>query len=138
MRVFPGEKHPLTIFLDDLHWVDLPSLKLINLFLSDAEIKYILFIGAYRDNELPSDHPLLITLNEINRTGTTLSRLILPTLDHDNVNQLLAETLKCTAEKTEELAKLCKKRTLGNPLFLKQFLHGSYIRINCLNSTTGR
>ena len=126
MRVFPGEKHPLTIFLDDLHWVDLPSLKLINLFLSDAEIKYILFIGAYRDNELPSDHPLLKTLNEINRTGTTLSRLILPTLDHDNINQLLAETLKCTAEKTEELAKLCKKRTLGNPLFLKQFLQVLY------------
>ena len=39
---------------------------------------------------------------------------------------MLAETLKCPAEKTEELAKLCKKRTLGNPLFLKQFLQHLY------------
>lgn len=122
IRTFSNERHPLAIFLDDLHWIDLPSLKLINLFLTDAETKYMLFIVAYRDNELSPDHPLLATLNGINKEGTTLSRLILPTLDQEHVNQLLADTLKCQPEKTEELAKLCKKRTLGNPLFLKQFL----------------
>ncbi|MBK8884551.1 MAG: hypothetical protein IPN67_19995 [Bacteroidales bacterium] len=86
----------------------------------------MLFIGAFRDNELSSDHPLLEVLNEINKAGTTLSRLILPTLDHTHVNQLLADTLNCQSTITEELAKLCKKRTLGNPLFLKQFLQVLY------------
>jgi predicted ATPase/signal transduction histidine kinase/tRNA A-37 threonylcarbamoyl transferase component Bud32 len=126
IRIFAGEKHPLAIFLDDIHWIDLPSLKLIKLFLTDTETKYMLFIGAYRDNELASDHPLLTTLNEINKAGITLSRLILPALDHDHVNQLLSETLKCQPVKTTELASLCKKRTLGNPFFLKQFLRALY------------
>ncbi len=122
IRAFSSEKHPLIIFMDDLQWVDLPSLKSIRLFMSDNETKYMFFIGAYRNNEIEPNHPLLKTLDEIMKAGTTMCSLILPSLDYDNVNLMIAETLKCPVEKTVELAKLCKKKTLGNPFFLKQFL----------------
>ncbi|MFM6278367.1 MAG: ATP-binding protein, partial [Dolichospermum sp.] len=48
IHVFTTQKHPLVIFLDDLQWVDLASLKLIQLLMTTNEISYLLLIGAYR------------------------------------------------------------------------------------------
>jgi predicted ATPase/signal transduction histidine kinase len=122
IRTFTNSGYPLTIFLDDLQWIDLPSLNLIELFMTDSETKQLLFIGSYRDNEVDANHPLLINLRKIEKCGTRVNRVSLTNLDFDNVNLLLADTLKCSIEKTEELARLCLKKTDGNPFFLKQFL----------------
>lgn len=122
IRTFTNAGYSLTIFLDDLQWIDLPSLNLIELFMTDSETKQLLFIGAYRDNEIDSNHPLLINLRKIEKCGTRVNRISLSNLDFANVNLLLADTLKCSTEKTEKLAILCLKKTDGNPFFLKQFL----------------
>jgi predicted ATPase/signal transduction histidine kinase len=126
ISTFTNGGYTLTIFLDDLQWIDLPSLNLIELFMTDSEIKQLFFIGAYRDNEIDSNHPLLIHLRKIEKGGTKVNRISLSNLDFANVNLLLADTLKCSTEKTEELAKLCLKKTDGNPFFLKQFLQIIY------------
>lgn len=126
IRTFANAGHPLTIFLDDLQWIDLPSLNLVELFLTDSETKYLFFIGAYRDNEVDNSHPLLIALDKIEKAGTKINKLSLSSLNFSNVNLLLADTLKCSTDKTEELAKLCMKKTNGNPFFLIQFLHTIY------------
>ncbi len=126
IRTFANARHPLTFFLDDLQWIDLPSINLMELFLTDSETNYLFFIGAYRDNEIDNSHPLAMFLERINKAGTKISSLLLSSLEFINVNQLLSETLKCPSDKTEELAKLCMKKTNGNPFFLIQFLHTIY------------
>lgn len=123
IRIFANSRHPLTFFLDDLQWIDLPSINLIELFLTDSETNYLFFIGAYRDNEIDNAHPLALFLERVNKAGTRINTLSLSSLDFINVNKLLSETLKCPADKTEELAKLCMKKTNGTPFFLIQFLH---------------
>ena len=50
VRAFATEDHPLTLFLDDLQWADLPSLQLLARFLTDAKTRHFLCVGAYRDN----------------------------------------------------------------------------------------
>ena len=62
VNVFSQKENPLVIFIDDLQWADLPSLNLIEQLISDSDIKYFLIIGAYRDNEVSSIHPLMNTL----------------------------------------------------------------------------
>ena len=58
IRVFASREHPLVLFLDDLQWADLASLRLIRLLLDSAEIEHFYLIGAYRDNEVGPAHPL--------------------------------------------------------------------------------
>jgi predicted ATPase/signal transduction histidine kinase/tRNA A-37 threonylcarbamoyl transferase component Bud32 len=126
IRTFTSSGHPLTIFLDDLQWIDLPSLNLIELFMTDSETNHLFFIGAYRDNEVDDSHPLLNVIDRIKKAGTRISKLTLSTLDYTNVNNLVADTLKCPVEKTDQLSMLCMKKTNGNPFFLKQFLQTIY------------
>ena len=38
--------------MDDLQWVDATSLALLTHVLTDPETKNVLFVGAYRDNEV--------------------------------------------------------------------------------------
>ena len=56
---------PTVIVLDDLQWADLSSLKLIESLARDSEPTHVLFIGAYRDNEVDPTHPLVLTLDEL-------------------------------------------------------------------------
>ena len=53
-----GTKYPLVIFLDDLQWIDPASLKLIKAFTDDGIDGSLLFIGAYRTNEVDEKHPV--------------------------------------------------------------------------------
>ena len=58
------------IFIDDLQWLDLASLRLFRHLACDQTLSHLLLIGAFRDNEVPPSHPLIPTLDEISRSGT--------------------------------------------------------------------
>ncbi len=125
IRTFATGEHPLVLFLDDLQWADLPSLQLIQLFMSDPEMQYLMVVGAYRDNEVQLAHPLMLTLEEIQKTHTRLATITLKPLKQPHVQQLLAETLYCDLDsdpRLATLAELCIQKTRGNPFFLNQFL----------------
>jgi signal transduction histidine kinase len=77
IHVFATKKHPLVIFMDDLQWADMASLKLIKLLMSHTDTHYMLLIGAYRDNEVSSVHPLMLALQEIQQTQATINRITL-------------------------------------------------------------
>ena len=63
VEVFACAQHPLVLFLDDLQWADLTSLKLLQKLMQSS--RYLLIIGTYRDNEVSVSHPLMLTLQEI-------------------------------------------------------------------------
>ena len=122
IHVFSQAEHPLVLFLDDLQWADLPSLRLIELIVTDPDSQYLLLIGAYRDNEVSATHPLIYTLEQIQQTGATLDNIILQSLDRVHVNQLVADTLHTDIAQAKPLADLVFKKTQGNPFFLTQLL----------------
>ncbi|MEG4074758.1 ATP-binding sensor histidine kinase [Microcoleus sp. Pol14C2] len=126
IRVFAQKEHPLIIFLDDLQWVDSASLKLIELLATDLETQYLLIIGAYREQEVDPNHPLMVTASAIKKAGGTVRAIALLPLDISSVNQFLADTLNCAPENSLSLAELLYQKTDGNPFFLTQlikFLH---------------
>ncbi|MBD2444322.1 AAA family ATPase [Dolichospermum sp. FACHB-1091] len=123
LSIFCQQEHPLVIFVDDLQWADLPSLKLIEQLMSDPDNQYFLMIGAYRNNEVSSTHPLMHTLEKINQGKVLVHQITLYPLKFDHINQLIADTLSCSREVSKPLAKLVFKKTEGNPFFLTQLLY---------------
>ena len=67
--VFARPEHPLTLFLDDLQWLDAATLDLLEDLLTQADVRHLLLIGAYRDNEVDAAHPLMHRLEAIRNEG---------------------------------------------------------------------
>ncbi|MEH2408350.1 hybrid sensor histidine kinase/response regulator [Nostoc sp.] len=126
IHVFNQPEHPLVLFLDDLQWADSASLKLIQLIMTDPDSQYLLLIGAYRDNEVSTTHPLIQTLEQIQQTGAIVNNIILQLLDIAHVKQLVADTLRTEILKAKPLAELVFLKTQGNPFFLTQLLKSLY------------
>ena len=120
--LFCEKNHPLVIFLDDLQWVDADTLKLVERIAQDQEKKPLLFLGAYRDNEVDADHRLMISCEVIKKTGQPLQTIPLKPLNPDDISQLLAHTCHCRPEEAKPLAELLVRKTGGNPFFVSQFL----------------
>ncbi|MCP4700875.1 MAG: serine/threonine-protein kinase PknK, partial [Gammaproteobacteria bacterium] len=114
---------PLVIFLDDLQWADGASLKLLQLLMETSGS--LLFIGAYRENEVLAAHPLLQTLKEIKESGAAVNYIQLLPLDLRHVKQLVADTLHCGPD--SGLAQSIHAKTGGNPFFINEFLRALYV-----------
>ena len=122
LKLFTTKEHPLVIFLDDLQWVDSASLKLIELLMHEGDWKYLLLIGAYRDNEVFPTHLLIRTLDEMKNMGAIINTITLKNLSQSKLNQLVADTLKCSEDSGFTLSQLIHLKTQGNPFFATQFL----------------
>src|SRR6201988_4719042 len=69
LAVFARPEHPLALFLDDLQWLDTATLDLLEDLLIHPDVRHLLLIGAYRDNEITTAHPLMRKLEAIRATG---------------------------------------------------------------------
>ncbi|WP_103670789.1 ATP-binding sensor histidine kinase [Pseudanabaena sp. BC1403] len=124
VQIFTSPEHPLVMFLDDLQWADSASLNLLELLIEDT--KYLLIIGAYRDNEVSPAHPFMMTIDEIIQSGALVNTITLESLSLLNVNQLVADTLNCELFLAQALTELIYQKTNGNPFFTTQFLKTLY------------
>ena len=77
IAVFARPEHPLALFLDDLQWLDAATLDLLEDLLAQRDIRHLLLIGAYRDNEVDAAHPLMRKLDAIRRAGATVHDIVL-------------------------------------------------------------
>jgi PAS domain S-box-containing protein len=122
LGVFTRPEHPLTLFLDDLQWMDAATLDLLEHLATNLEVRHLLLVGAYRGNEVSSSHPLVRTLEAIRKAGARVEEILLTPLDLDDVSGLLSDALHCELERARSLAQLVKEKTGGNPFFAIQFL----------------
>ncbi|MEP0755241.1 trifunctional serine/threonine-protein kinase/ATP-binding protein/sensor histidine kinase [Trichocoleus sp. Lan] len=126
IRVFCQQEHPLVIFLDDLQWADSATLKLMELMMTDDQTHYLFLIGAYRDNEVSSTHPLMITLDSLRDDGAIINQINLAPLELEHITHLIADTLHTDRESVRSLASLILRKTEGNPFFVNEFLKTLY------------
>ncbi|NET43486.1 ATP-binding sensor histidine kinase [Okeania sp. SIO2B3] len=126
LLVFALPSHPLVIFIDDLQWADTASLKLMQLLIEGGETGYLFLLGAYRDNEVFAAHPLMLSLDEIAKSGATLNTITLAPVSKTDLNYLVTDTLSCEGELALPLTELVYEKTKGNPFFATQFLKGLY------------
>jgi PAS domain S-box-containing protein len=120
--VFARPEHPVVLLLDDLQWADVASLKLLRHLLTHPDTRDLLVIGAYRDNEVGPDHPLMATLDALRLAGTRLRPLRLGPLPEPELRRLIADMTHREPREVEPLAELVREKTGGNPFFVNQFL----------------
>lgn len=122
IAVFAGPEHPLALFLDDLQWLDAATLDLLDDLLTQSDVRHLLLIGAYRDNEVTHPHPLLHKLDAIRRAGAPVQDIVLTPLTDDDLGQLISDSLRCETKLANPLVQLVHEKTGGNPFFAIQFL----------------
>ena len=122
LAVFARPEHPLALFLDDLQWLDAATLDLLEDLLMHTDVRHVLLIGAYRNNEVTSTHPLMRTLDRLRGVGAPVQNVVLAPLAGEHVSELLADALHCDIERAAPLAELVLQKTAGNPFFVIQFV----------------
>jgi PAS domain S-box-containing protein len=122
LMAFAQKEHPLALFLDDLQWVDSATLELLEHLVTHSEMRYLLLIGAYRDNEVALSHPLMHSLATIRNAGASVEEIVLAPLGLGDVGRLIADAMHCEPQRVRPLAHLVREKTGGNPFFTVQFL----------------
>jgi predicted ATPase/GAF domain-containing protein len=123
LGVFARPEHPLALFLDDLQWLDAATLDLLQDLMSHSDVRHVLLIGAYRDNEVTSAHPLMRRLEAIRSAGgAPVQEIALAPLGREDVCRLIEDSLYCGADRATSLAELVHEKSAGNPFFAIQFL----------------
>jgi PAS domain S-box-containing protein len=122
LAVFARPEHPLVLFLDDLQWLDLATLELLEDLLTQPDVQHLMLIGAYRDNEVNSAHPLIRKLEAIRKAGAVVHEIILASLAREDLGRLIGDSLHCEPERVTALAELIHEKTAGNPFFAIQLI----------------
>jgi PAS domain S-box-containing protein len=122
LGVFARKEHPLALFLDDLQWLDAATLDLLEHLVTHSEVRHLLLVGAYRDNEISPSHPLVRTLETIRKAGALVQEISLAPLAREDLGRLIADTLSCEPDRAAPLARLVHEKTGGNPFFAIQFI----------------
>jgi serine/threonine protein kinase len=122
LGVFARKEHPLALFLDDLQWLDAATLGLLEHLVTHPEVRHLLLVGAYRDNEVGPSHPLMRTLDAIGKAGAFVQEISLAPLAREDLERLIADTLSCAPGRVAPLAQLVHEKTAGNPFFAIQFI----------------
>ncbi|MCC6410388.1 MAG: AAA family ATPase [Saprospiraceae bacterium] len=126
VRVFAQAEHPMCIFLDDLQWIDSATRQWIETQLTDQNLSHFLLIGAYRNNEAPAGHPLLLMIDRLVQQGVHVQDIRIKPLDLSTLNHLVADTLLQSPKQCAALTNLLYQKTDGNPFFVRQCLLSLY------------
>ncbi len=112
-----SQKRPLVVVLDDLHWADPASLRLLRFAAQHAWFERLLLVGTYRDVEVEApDHPLQQLIAPL--AARAAATLTLTGLGRDEVGALMA--LTAGVEPAPGLVDEVHRRTGGNPFFVEQ------------------
>ena len=125
ITAFGTVDRPLILFLDDLQWADVASLKLLQNLLTMPDTRHLLVFGAYRDNEVDRAHPLGeagVSTEYPARRGFKRAE----DRARDDLrrgHRRLHGVTRCAARPPRYalLARLLNDKTGGNPFFLIQF-----------------
>jgi predicted ATPase len=118
VRSFCSPSRPMVLFLDDVQWADPNSQQLISMVTNDPEMKHLLLLVGYREEESDAMESFLSSL------PSSVRDLPVQNLDVAALNAMVAEILSCDLEKCAELAELIHHKTYGNPLYATTFLEG--------------
>ncbi len=127
MLAISESEYPVVFFMDDVHWADVASLDLFESVLSDQTTRRMMFIGTYRDNEVDASHPLLRSIEKINKNNGNIQHIQLGNLNISAVGQMIADIVKQSEEQVFSLSKVIYNKAMGNPFYTKQILKQCYI-----------
>ena len=125
LGAFARPEHPLVLFLDDLQWLDAATLELLEHLITEPEVRHLLLVGAYRDNEVSPSHPLMRSLDVIRKAGANIQEIMLAPLVVDDVSRLVADSLHCEQDFARPLGRTGAREEWGQSVFRNPVLDGT-------------
>ncbi|MFV2102894.1 ATP-binding protein [Micromonospora sp. LOL_024] len=111
-----SQRRPVVVILDDLHWADAASMRLLQFAAQHTWFERLLLVGTYRDAEIEAgDHPLRPLLMSLLAKATTVT---LTGLSRDEVGALMTRT--AGRQPDSRCVDDVHRRTGGNPFFVEQ------------------
>ena len=109
---------PVLAILDDAHWADPDSLRLLEFLAGELASTALLLLVTYRDVAVTRGHPLSQTIAELHR-APGFEALSLRGLSEDATRRFVVEIAGDLAP--GDVARAVHARTQGNPLFIAEF-----------------
>ena len=116
---------PILLFIDDVQWCDGPSIALLEAVIN-ANHPRITVMVTCRLEGVDDCHPYSVMKRSIRDNGIVSVGISLANLGYSQITQLLLATFHIERGRLEGLAKIIFKKTLGNPLFVHEFLKAAH------------
>ena len=113
---------PGAVMLDDLHWCDAASLEVLAHIARRLAETPVLFVAAWRSEEVDQDHPLHRVVAEASEHGDVRS-FQLERLGFDDVRSLVTDATEMPDPDTDQLARRLMSETEGIPFFVVEYLN---------------
>ncbi|REE96444.1 ATP-binding protein [Thermomonospora umbrina] len=111
-----AQRRPLLVVLDDLHWADTASVRLLEFVAQHTWYERLLLVGTYRDVEVEwAEHPLRPLISSLVAKATVVT---LTGLGREEVGELMTRTVGRRPD--DPLVAEIHRRTGGNPFFVEQ------------------
>lgn len=122
MKTLATADHPLVLFLDDVQWADSSSLHLIKLMMTEADLRHLLIIFSYRENEVNEAHPVSELVREVAQSGSGVREIPIGQMPQDAIRDMIEDMMQTKQENIAELSEVVFHKSQGNALFIHQFL----------------
>ncbi|HJV09710.1 MAG TPA: AAA family ATPase, partial [Acidimicrobiales bacterium] len=109
-----SQERPLVLVIEDLHWADEASVRLLEFLAQDRRPRRLAVIGTYRDTDLDPSHPFARSLADLVRDGLHLA---LAGLGKRDIGALVA-----AMGFEEGQVPALHRRSGGNPFFLRELV----------------
>ncbi|MFT6398893.1 MAG: putative ATPase, partial [Bradymonadia bacterium] len=110
---------PLGILLDDLQWADPATLELLRSLAVDPDIRHLIILGTYRDNEVDANSALSALVRKLEEAGVRLESHTLEALEAEALAEMLAHAVDREPAAVRTLAARICQKTGGNPFFAR-------------------
>lgn len=123
LRASATPEQPLVIFLDDLQWSDGSTPELLLQLLGEGQLRHVLILGAYRDNEVSPGHRLHDAIEALKlKRPEAVQELSLSPLTEPVILQMVAATFQRDLAECQGFASKLFQKTGGNPFFVHELL----------------
>jgi DNA-binding SARP family transcriptional activator len=110
---------PLLLIVDDLHWADRPTLRLLSHLAARPDGPFSMVLGTYRETELSEDHPLVAMIAELRR-DVPVEQLQLRGLSLTAIAELMERALERLPD--PKMVRSLHEQTAGNPFFVEELV----------------
>ena len=125
-NVIAGDRRPLLLWIDDLHWCDRDTIEWLYFFLRTRPEERVLILGTARAEEVENNQPLTQLISALN-SSSQITQILLPSFDLPDTAALGAFISGSPLEPQQ--AKNLFQESEGNPLFIVELMRAQFERV---------
>lgn len=113
---------PLVVFFDDIQWSDRSGLDLLASLVKGGDLKNILFICAYRDNEIREGNPLSDIVSGMKENPQHARFITIGGLPMETSVEMVNDILQSGSGGGRSFGEYIFRKTAGNPYYIREYI----------------